>query len=104
MNGKGHLSLSAATVDQLPDQLAFQAEDFDAAGCFVRLSIADDGEGIAAGDLEKIFQPYYTTKTDGTGLGLAIVCELVAAQGGALDVQSEPGHGTRFDLYLPRAS
>jgi two-component system, sensor histidine kinase and response regulator len=66
-------------------------------------SVSDNGPGIAAETLPKIFQPYFTTKgpKDGTGLGLNIVLRLVKAAKGALHVHSELGKGTTFTVYLP---
>ena len=67
----------------------------------VFVAIADNGSGIAAQDLERIFQPLFTTKTKGTGLGLAIVEGLVKKHGGTISVRSAPGHGTVFTVQLP---
>ena len=66
-----------------------------------RLEVRDRGAGIAAENLERIFEPDFTTKGDGMGLGLAIVQGIVAGHGGALRVQSEPGRGTTFTIELP---
>ncbi len=67
------------------------------------LSIRDDGVGIAAEDVARIFEPFYTTKGrgKGTGLGLAICRELATALGGAISVESEPGRGSMFRLRIP---
>jgi len=70
----------------------------------VRILIRDTGKGIAAGDLEKIFVPFYTTKTQGTGLGLPICKKLMVQNGGSLDVESRLGEGTTFTIELPAAS
>ena len=67
----------------------------------VRIQITDTGDGIAAVDLEQIFNPYFTTKSKGTGLGLAIVHKIVEAHDGHIQVESVPGEGTRFTLTLP---
>jgi hypothetical protein len=67
----------------------------------VRVLIGDSGPGIAAEDLERIFQPFYTTKTQGTGLGLAICRQLMEQQGGAIRIASRPGEGTRVTIELP---
>jgi signal transduction histidine kinase len=66
------------------------------------LSVSDDGPGISAETLPKIFQPYFTTKgpTQGTGLGLNIVQRLVRESRGALQVHTEVGKGTTFNVYL----
>ena len=67
------------------------------------LTVRDDGTGIPADVLPKIFQPYFTTKPPGkgTGLGLAIVHRLLKEARGCLHVHSEPGKGTSFNIYLP---
>ena len=66
-----------------------------------RLEVRDRGTGIPAENLERIFEPDFTTKGDGMGLGLAIVQGIVAGHGGALRVRSEPGLGTAFTIELP---
>jgi PAS domain S-box-containing protein len=73
-------------------------------GRYVRLSIADSGSGIAADDLAKIFDPYYTTKAEGTGLGLATTDSIVRNHGGHITVESEVGGGTCFAVFLPAGS
>jgi two-component system, NtrC family, sensor histidine kinase HydH len=65
------------------------------------IRIMDTGRGIPEEHLDKIFNPYYTTKPKGTGLGLAIVHKIVEAHQGRIEVQSTPGQGTRFGLYFP---
>ena len=72
-------------------------------GEFVRLSISDTGSGIAPEILNKIFDPYFTTKEkgQGTGLGLAVVHGIVKGCGGAITVSTEPGKGSDFHVYLP---
>jgi two-component system, sensor histidine kinase and response regulator len=68
----------------------------------VALSILDQGPGIPPDVLNRIFEPYFTTKAlTGTGLGLAIVSRLVKAHHGLVHVKSRPGEGTRFTIYLP---
>ncbi|RKY19345.1 MAG: hypothetical protein DRP90_04715 [Planctomycetota bacterium] len=73
-------------------------------GPYVVLSFADTGCGIPPEKLRKIFEPFFTTKRRGTGMGLAFVMKTVRDAGGAIEVESEPGRGTRFTLYLPCAS
>jgi hypothetical protein len=67
-----------------------------------RLTVADEGRGIAPDDLEKIFQPYFTTKETGIGLGLAITERIVKEHQGVIEVTSEPDRGTIFTIVLPR--
>ncbi len=69
----------------------------------VAISVADDGPGIAPRDLERVFEPYFTTKGGGTGLGLAIARRIAREHGGELDVVSRPGQGATFTLRLPIA-
>ena len=67
----------------------------------VFLDVIDTGVGIASDALAKLFRPFHTTKPDGNGLGLATTRKIVAAHGGTIDVQSEPGRGTKFTIALP---
>jgi signal transduction histidine kinase len=67
----------------------------------VRVMIGDSGPGIKPEILEKIFTPFFTTKTQGTGLGLAICRQLIEQQGGTLDIKSRVGEGTRVLIHLP---
>jgi signal transduction histidine kinase len=66
-----------------------------------RITIADNGPGIAADDLSRIFVPFYTTKTNGTGLGLAIVQKIVVQHGGSVEVRNQPQGGAEFIVSLP---
>jgi two-component system nitrogen regulation sensor histidine kinase NtrY len=63
--------------------------------------VQDSGPGIAPEARERLFRPFVSDSTGGTGLGLAIAKELSAALGGRIDLESEPGHGARFELVLP---
>lgn len=72
-------------------------------GAYLRLSVTDTGAGIPQDIVDKIFDPFFTTKGEGegTGLGLAVVQGIVAAHRGAITVDSRPGEGTAFAVYLP---
>ncbi|MDP8217862.1 MAG: ATP-binding protein [Candidatus Theseobacter exili] len=66
-----------------------------------RIDFQDSGDGIPKESLNRIFEPYYTTKNNGTGLGLSIVYRIIRAHGGVINVQSEPGEGTLFSILIP---
>ena len=68
----------------------------------VEIVVADTGPGIPPGELERIFDLYFTTKAEGTGLGLSLVHRIVSEHGGRIEVQSALGAGTRFTIQLPR--
>jgi len=70
-------------------------------GEYVVISIVDTGKGIPPDEINKIFDPYFTTKSNGTGLGLAICLSLVRKLEGTITVESKVNQGTRFSVYLP---
>lgn len=71
---------------------------------YVRIDVRDEGAGIAEEDIEHLFEPFFTTKDigEGTGLGLSIAYGIVEEHEGWIEVESEPGHGSLFSVYLPR--
>ncbi len=71
------------------------------AGRYVRISVCDQGAGIPAEILPRIFDPYFTTKPGGSGLGLAVSHSILQAHGGALHAASDPGAGAIFTMYVP---
>ena len=68
---------------------------------YMRVMVRDTGTGMSADRCREIFTPYFTTHQDGTGLGLAIVKEVVNDHGGVVTVDSQPGQGSTFAVYLP---
>jgi two-component system cell cycle sensor histidine kinase/response regulator CckA len=88
------VELSARMVSKYPDSQP---------GRYVLLSVRDNGKGIAPDHIDKIFHPYFTTKEKGkgTGLGLAVVHGIVQSYGGFINVQSPPGRGATFNIYIP---
>ena len=74
-----------------------------APGCYIRIDIEDEGPGIPADIRKRVFDPYFTTKPNGTGLGLATSYSIVSKHGGSLTVDSPPGRGACFHMYLPAA-
>ena len=86
MQGKGCITLSAESDGQ-----------------DVRIEISDEGDGIDPEALKKVFEPFFTTKAPGQGygLGLAVCQRIVDESGGSIQVNSEKGQGTRFEVVLP---
>jgi signal transduction histidine kinase len=68
------------------------------------LEVADDGRGIAAEDLPKVWTPFFSRRPGGTGLGLPIVRRIVEAHGGTIELESRPAHGTTATVRLPLRS
>jgi len=67
----------------------------------VEVQVRDEGEGIAPELLERVFDPFVTTKAQGLGLGLAIAHRIIEEHQGAITVESQPGKGTAFACFLP---
>ena len=68
---------------------------------YIKITISDNGIGIPKSLIDKIFDPYFTTKKEGSGLGLAVTHSIIAKHNGFISVESQPGEGTTFSLYLP---
>lgn len=101
MQGGGTLNVTAANAS-LTDEVPTLVE-----GSYVKISIADQGDGIPETEFDRIFEPYYSTKemgnTRGTGLGLSICRSIIRKHGGDVTVESRMGVGTSMHLYLPAA-
>jgi signal transduction histidine kinase/ActR/RegA family two-component response regulator len=98
----GLLQVWLANVD-VHDEASSPAVGFKP-GRYIRLTVQDQGYGIAPEDIGRIFDPYFTTKEMGSGLGLAITYSIVHAHGGLITVESRQGEGTRFTVYLPAST
>ena len=97
----GTLTLSGQNVTL--DEHFAQTHPEARPGRYVALSVADTGTGIAPEHIDRIFDPFFTTKShgEGTGLGLSTTLGIVRAHEGFINVDSEPGRGSRFTVYLP---
>jgi PAS domain S-box-containing protein len=98
----GRLLIEAENVD-LDEEYAYMHPDTEA-GRYVRIKVSDTGVGMSQDTLDRIFEPFYTTKSEGTGLGLATVYGIVTGAGGRIDVYSEVGFGTTVKVHLPTTS
>jgi two-component system, cell cycle sensor histidine kinase and response regulator CckA len=96
--GKGRVTLRATNV-----RLAAGDVPPLEPGDYVQIEVQDNGSGIPPEHIEKIFEPFYTTKKQGTGLGLATVLQIVRTHGGQIGVDSTVGTGTTFTVFFPKA-
>jgi nitrogen-specific signal transduction histidine kinase/ActR/RegA family two-component response regulator len=96
----GELLLKTGTVSGVELRRQFQEARQEQ---YVRISITDTGHGIDKTIRNRVFEPFFTTKSQGqgSGLGLSVVYGIVTNHGGFIDVASDPGYGTTFDIYLP---
>ncbi len=99
--GKGVLEVSLREVDV--DKITAQMRADLHEGRYAKLTVRDNGSGIDRETLDRIFEPFYTTKPrgEGTGMGLAVVHGIVHSHGGAIEVYSDLGKGTTFHIFLP---
>lgn len=95
----GHLRIASSRC-RLPENFFLPGEE-PRDGDYLCLVVADTGEGMDEDTLERLFEPFFTTKKTGTGLGLLSCKRIVASHGGVMRVESRPGEGTRFQLYIP---
>ena len=101
MPGGGSLHADVSLVDAPENLSAVEDAAGTPAGAYVEIRLRDTGTGIAPEHLPKIFDPFFSTRTNGTGLGLAIAYSIVRKHDGVIRVESAPGQGSTFTLYLP---
>lgn len=100
----GRIAIICANAKLTPQQAALISDGVD--GDFVAISVVDSGQGIEAKDLDRVFEPFFSTKdvNAGSGLGLAMVYGFAKQTGGFVDIESGVGVGTMITLYIPQAS
>jgi len=98
--GVVHVLTSATVIDKQIDPLTFVGQAPEP-GHYVNLTVEDNGSGMAPAVLERIFDPYFSTKARGHGLGLSAVLGIIQTLRGGLQVISTPGQGSCFRVYLP---
>jgi len=97
MTSGGKITIEACNVDKMPDEIPLKT------GNYVMLKISDTGCGISKKNLSKIFDPFYSTKSNGTGLGLTSTYSIIKKHRGYIEVNSAENSGTTFTIYLKSA-
>ena len=100
----GALTIATANIHLDKDMSCRHPES--APGSYIRLTVSDTGVGMSDDVKARIFDPFFTTKAvgQGTGLGLAACLGIIKQTGGFIDMDSAPGKGTTFQVFLPRAA
>ena len=101
IGGLIRLSISTTTARHIAEKHRYPLAWKPQNGTFACLEVADNGCGIADGELDKIFDPFYTNKFTGRGMGLAMVLGILRAHDGCITADSSPGRGTTFRAYFP---
>ncbi len=96
LNGRGSVRIDATVLPEDEPPVGGETQ-----GPMVQVDVIDDGPGVPADVVDKVFSPFFTTKPQGTGLGLAIVRKIVNAHDGRIDMNAPPGGGTQFRVTLP---
>jgi len=99
--GSIRLSLNVCPAADIPTSHRFPVGWQPSGSDYACLAVADTGAGVAEADLEKLFDPFFSTKFSGRGLGLSVILGIVQAHGGAVTVESHRGQGSVFRVYLP---
>lgn len=94
----GIINVSCENIDSSADKQLSRGKNY------VKISISDNGPGIPANLIDKIFDPYFSTKKTGSGLGLAVCHSIITKHNGYIDVKSSPNEGTTFTIILPASS
>ncbi len=101
----GRIEITTGHCEVTPDVALRHSTTYDvAAGAYVSLEVRDNGTGMDDATISNIFDPFFSTKFTGRGLGLAAVHGIVSASGGFIDVESSPGVGTTFRVFLPASN
>jgi PAS domain S-box-containing protein len=105
-DGRGviHLIVKAVSAADIPAGPRFPLDWQPQETAYACLEVADAGCGIAGNDIEKLFDPFYSTKFAGRGLGLSVALGIVRTHGGVITVQSAPGHGSVFRVFFPAST
>jgi signal transduction histidine kinase len=100
MEAEGHVELDVEAID-IASALVL-SHSILSPGAYARIAVSDSGRGMDAATLKRIFEPFFTTRATGNGLGLATALQIVQEHGGAINVRSTVGVGSRFEVWLPR--
>ena len=101
IEGDGSIAIAIGECTVTPEQA--EADPDASPGNFLRIEVRDDGQGMSPEVLNRVFEPFYTTKglQQGTGIGLSTSISIVRSHGGFIEVESTPGRGTLFSVFLP---
>ena len=100
MPDSGTITIGCENIDHIKDHKILLPPDQK----YIKITIQDTGSGIPEEIIDKIFDPYFTTKKEGSGLGLAIIYSIIKKHDGHISATSKPGQGTTFTIYLPASS